>query len=219
MAHELVEAAQREADRLEEERKIAEERNTYFVDNGLTEGYIGHYVLNDGPGKGQHRPAIVVKAFRDIYGYLNGGANLQVFCDSNPEGQHNDNLPSVMWKTSVMFDQTDAGEGCWHWKEGEDERAEERREAIRAAEIASEAKAAQKGVIKTTPRKQDVRNLTDEELADLPAAARKAEEVRRAKLTVAERKAEDAKRAALIAKEQKAEAKAEAKAAKEAAEA
>ncbi len=79
--------------------------------DGLTEGRIVHYVLNEGPSKGQHRPAIVVRVWRYADGKPpeNGCCQLQVFTDGE-----NDKLPSVMWKTSVVCGE---GEGNWHWPE------------------------------------------------------------------------------------------------------
>ncbi len=148
----IVEAARREAERQEEARKAAEERDAFFRDGKLGEGLV-HYILSDGPSKGQHRPALVVRAWRDGFGYLTGTVNLQVFTDSNPEGQYNDNMPSVMWVTSSAFDSSDVAEGCWHWIEGEDERAEVRRVALHDAEVQAEIKAAQKG--KTINKKKE----------------------------------------------------------------
>lgn len=81
---------------------------------GLTEGRIVHYVLNDGASKGQHRPAIVVRVWRtlpDGQPPANGCCQLQVFTDDS-----NDALPAVVWKTSVLFDESGTP-GSWHWIE------------------------------------------------------------------------------------------------------
>lgn len=89
---------------------------------GLTEGRIVHYVLNEGNGKGQHRPAVVVRVWR-ITGEgniktppENGCSNLQVFTDSDEHQKYNDELPPVMWATSVIYDENCAP-GTWHWIE------------------------------------------------------------------------------------------------------
>lgn len=87
--------------------------------DGLTEGRIVHYVLQDydesslrpAPNAGEHRPAIVVKVWGS-----NGTCNLQVFTDSNPTQDSNDHRPPVMWRTSVVFDET-GRPGTWHWIE------------------------------------------------------------------------------------------------------
>ncbi len=90
---------------------------------GLTEGRIVHYVLNEGSDKGEHRPAIVVRVWRGYDGSgkqtkipENGCSNLQVFTDSDSEGKYNDELSPVLWKTSVLYDESGAL-GTWHWIE------------------------------------------------------------------------------------------------------
>lgn len=86
---------------------------------GLTEGRIVHYVLPNG----EHRPAIVVKVWRvadgDVPGVLppsSGCSNLQVFTDSDAEGKYNDQLPPILWRTSVVYAE-DCRPGTWHWIE------------------------------------------------------------------------------------------------------
>lgn len=81
---------------------------------GLTEGRIVHYVLNEGISKGQHRPAIVVRVWRtlpDNKPQDNGVCQLQVFTDAV-----NDTLDPVMWKTSIVHDAS-GKPGTWHWVE------------------------------------------------------------------------------------------------------
>ena len=84
---------------------------------GLTEGRMVHFVLDEGPSRGQHRPAVVVKVWRVTQeGNLqsspeNGSCNLQVLTDDR-----NDSLPPLMWRTSVLYDEA-GGEGTWHWIE------------------------------------------------------------------------------------------------------
>ena len=80
---------------------------------GLIEGRIVHYVLNEGFNIGQHRPAIVVRVWQTLPGenFMNGNCQLQVFTD-----EMNDGLPGVLLKTSVLFNE--AGEpNSWHWIE------------------------------------------------------------------------------------------------------
>lgn len=90
---------------------------------GLTEGRIVHYVLNEGPYKGQHRPAIVVHVWRSLsedgrhVPPVNGCCQLQVFADSGEDKKYNDQLSPVMWKTSVLNDEQGKQPGTWHWIE------------------------------------------------------------------------------------------------------
>ena len=75
-------------------------------------GTIVHFVLNQGPNKGAHRPAMVV-GMRD-----ERTADLQVFSNGTkgdmPKG---DTLPNVFWKPNSQMDQNGMGEGTWHVKE------------------------------------------------------------------------------------------------------
>jgi len=86
--------------------------------DGLTEGRIVHFVLDEGRHKGEHRPAIVVKVWR-VYKEdgshkppENGICQLQVFTD-----EVNDELPAVVWKTSVLNDEDGKQPRTWHWIE------------------------------------------------------------------------------------------------------
>ena len=89
--------------------------------DGLTEGRIVHYVLDQGPSKGEHRPAVVVKVWRvqeqggEIRPPWNGCCNLQVLTDGDG-GNGNDGLPRLLWQTSVLYD-PDGAPGTWHWIE------------------------------------------------------------------------------------------------------
>ena len=82
---------------------------------GLTEGRIVHYVLPDGPNRGQHRPAIVVRVWRS--GYAPDLVQLQVFTDGTNDGY----AESVIWRTSVHYgSESRVGgpePGTWHWIE------------------------------------------------------------------------------------------------------
>jgi hypothetical protein len=86
---------------------------------GLTEGRIVHYVLDDGPCKGQHRPAVVVRVWRvknedgSESPSSNGVCQLQVFTDED-----NDGLPAMVWITSCEYNE-DAQPRSWHWIERE----------------------------------------------------------------------------------------------------
>lgn len=75
---------------------------------GLAEGRIVHYVLDEGPGAGQHRPAIVVRNWSDDGA---GCVQLQVFTDS-----YNDGLENVVWRSSALYNREGAP-GTWHWPE------------------------------------------------------------------------------------------------------
>lgn len=73
-----------------------------------------HYVLNEGPHSGQHRPATIVRAWGDQPDSM---VNLQVLTDSDADGHYNDALPPVLWKTSVHLDPSGEKPGTWHWPE------------------------------------------------------------------------------------------------------
>jgi hypothetical protein len=74
-------------------------------------GDIVHFVLEEGPHAGEHRPALIVK----VWGATPGSAcQLQVFTDSDGGGLSNDQLPPVLLKTSRS---QGAGPGTWHWPE------------------------------------------------------------------------------------------------------
>lgn len=71
---------------------------------GLIEGRIVHYVLEDGPHAGESRPAIVVK----VWDMETGTVNLNVFTDGENDGD------ARTWVTSVLY----SGEHeprTWHW--------------------------------------------------------------------------------------------------------
>lgn len=70
-----------------------------------------HFVLDDGPNAGAHRPALVVERFSAEL------LQLQVFPDSDRDGAFNDKLPVPYWRTSVKRDQTAQEHGTWHPKE------------------------------------------------------------------------------------------------------
>ncbi len=88
---------------------------------GLTEGRIVHYVLESG----QHRPAIVVRDWKQE----NGLVNLQVFTDGWNDrfkvthlvrlGEQETVISidqNVVWRTSVYYSEAKEP-GTWHWIE------------------------------------------------------------------------------------------------------
>lgn len=79
---------------------------------GLTEGRIVHFVAPNG----QHRPAIVVRVWDKIAGYV----QLQVFTDGSNDGEWG--KPGVVWETSVNYAEPTADDESvklrtWHWIE------------------------------------------------------------------------------------------------------
>ncbi len=78
---------------------------------GMTEGRIVHYVIagHEYPGaqsaKGQHRPALVVRAWHAHY-YVNA----LLFLDGSNDGWQQSS-PPVVWLTSI---EEGVGEGKWH---------------------------------------------------------------------------------------------------------
>lgn len=93
---------------------------------GLTEGRIVHYVLESGRSKGDHRPAIVVRDWKQE----NGLVQLQVFTDGANDEFTNfvfvtddkrdiatgDQSSNVVWRTSVHYSEAKEP-GTWHWPE------------------------------------------------------------------------------------------------------
>lgn len=80
--------------------------------SNISVGRIVLYTLREGRSSGEVRPAIVVR----VWGSDHPSVQLQVFTDSDKNGQYNDGLPPVMWATSV--EESTSGEpemGRWHW--------------------------------------------------------------------------------------------------------
>jgi hypothetical protein len=77
---------------------------------GLTEGSIVHFVLEGGPHKGEHRPAIVVKVWDKATGYV----NLIVFLDGTNDATSPEFI--IHWATSVHYDESKELR-TWHWIE------------------------------------------------------------------------------------------------------
>ena len=89
---------------------------------GLSVGRIVHYVLESGRCKGDHRPAIVVRDWKQE----NGLVQLQVFTDGlnddftagftvGHEGTF-EVIQNTIWRTSVHYDENKEP-GTWHWPE------------------------------------------------------------------------------------------------------
>ena len=79
---------------------------------GLTEGRIVHFVT----AKGDHRPAIIVRVWRQGDGTppVNGYSNLVVFMDGTNDGA--DYSSCINWQTSVEYS-ADPRARTWHWIE------------------------------------------------------------------------------------------------------
>jgi hypothetical protein len=75
-------------------------------------GRIVHYILPDGPSKGEHRPAIVVYVWPES-SYPGGDTvQLQVFTDGSNDGAIYES--GIVWQTSVH----EGTDPCtWHWPE------------------------------------------------------------------------------------------------------
>ncbi len=93
--------------------------------DGLTEGRIVHYVLESGRSKGAHRPAIVVRDWKQS----NGLVQLQVFTDGWNDEFKDTHLVRIgeqdtvvvisqntIWRTSVHYSE-DKEPSTWHWIE------------------------------------------------------------------------------------------------------
>jgi hypothetical protein len=84
------------------------------LSQGLTVGRMVHYVLPEGRSLGEHRPAIVVRVWKDIPSYPEGTVNLQVFTDGSNDGR--DHAAGIVWRTSVHYSEGKEP-GTWHWIE------------------------------------------------------------------------------------------------------
>ncbi len=79
---------------------------------GLTEGRIVHFVMPNG----EHRPAIVVRVWRDLQDRYPGYCDLQVFTDGTNDGP--ENAAGIRWETSIQFSK-EPQPRTWHWPERE----------------------------------------------------------------------------------------------------
>lgn len=83
--------------------------------DGVTEGRIVHYVMHGGNSKGEHRPAIIINAWKNISTYQNEGrVNLQVFTDFSNDGE--EYASGQYWATSIPYSESKEL-GTWHWIE------------------------------------------------------------------------------------------------------
>ncbi|ACC81153.1 hypothetical protein [Nostoc punctiforme] len=80
---------------------------------GITEGTHVLYVLPDGRNKGEIRPAIIVKLWRDVSPELiaQGYSNLIVFIDGTNDYPDADG--HTVWATSKVYSE-DKEPGTWH---------------------------------------------------------------------------------------------------------
>ena len=79
-------------------------------------GRIVHYVLPEGPRRGEVRPAIIVRRFTMIDPHVRpnvGMCNLQVLLDGGNDGLEG-GLGGVVWKGSVLYSEAQTP-GTWHW--------------------------------------------------------------------------------------------------------
>jgi hypothetical protein len=79
---------------------------------GVTPGRTVHYVLEDGPHAGEHRPAIIVK----VWSKSIGSVNLVVFMDGTNDGP--DFGGCIRWCTSVAPSEA-MSPRTWHWIEND----------------------------------------------------------------------------------------------------
>lgn len=83
--------------------------------DGLTEGRIVHFVLNEGNDIGAHRAAMIVRVWRDISTYMEEGrVNLSVFPDFGNDGEIYNS--GQWWATSVPYSE-EPKPYTWHWIE------------------------------------------------------------------------------------------------------
>jgi len=77
---------------------------------GLGIGRVVHFVIADGPGRGEHRPAFVTR----IVDPTKGVVNLNIFRDA-VDGAVTMTTPSFVLP-KVLYSE-DAKEATWHWPE------------------------------------------------------------------------------------------------------
>lgn len=77
---------------------------------GLIEGRVVHYVLPEGPSKGEHRPAQIVKVWSKETGLCNLVVTLDGMNDGAAKGVFH------LWATSCLPND-DHELGTWHWIE------------------------------------------------------------------------------------------------------
>ena len=78
---------------------------------GLTEGRMVHYVLDQGPYKGEHRAAVITR----IWDHGTGYCNLTVFIDGSND-EYGEYVLGPAWITSVEYSE-DPRPRTWHWIE------------------------------------------------------------------------------------------------------
>ncbi|HVT97048.1 MAG TPA: hypothetical protein VHE33_06040 [Acidobacteriaceae bacterium] len=82
-------------------------------------GDIVNYVLSSGRGKGEIRPAIIVRLWGEATADSTPAAQLQVFTDGTNDFDHGQpgSLTGLLWATSVSHDEAEKKPGTWHWPE------------------------------------------------------------------------------------------------------
>ena len=83
-------------------------------------GRIVHYVLESGPRKGDHRPAIIVRTVKPL---TDGYCMLQVFTDGENDGfvcDYSGAVKDTLWRSVIAHDEKTKAPGSWHWPERED---------------------------------------------------------------------------------------------------
>lgn len=76
----------------------------------LDVSHIVHFVLHEGPNKGQCRPGIVVRV------WTQESCNLQVFTDTDPTQRDNDQIGPALWMTSVLHNPSKTAQ-TWHHRQ------------------------------------------------------------------------------------------------------
>lgn len=77
-------------------------------------GRIVHFVLDGGPHKGEHRPAIITKIWPEYNGIQH--VQRQVFTDGSNDGEAY--RTGLYWATSVTYaDPSENKIYSWHWPE------------------------------------------------------------------------------------------------------
>lgn len=78
---------------------------------GLTEGRMVHFVMPNG----DHRPAVIVNAWKGVSVYQQQGkVNLQVFTDFSNDGKEYES--GRYWATSIPYSE-EPKPNTWHWIE------------------------------------------------------------------------------------------------------
>ena len=98
-------------------RIFSEVRSRNVAEKLPSIGRIVHFILEDGPNKGAHRPAIIVRVWAQPgQERPETAVQLQVFTDGTNDGIQGG--ASVIWKTSRQYrDPAEEVPGTYHWPE------------------------------------------------------------------------------------------------------